>query len=402
MSRRTTPAARTAAVLALVLGFGGCSDEQPPAENDEATTGSAQVSTDSATESSRAPEPRRPRVRRISMTFSGDVLIHEPVWERALAFGGGERYAFEPMLAPLRDAIAGADVSICHLETPLVAGEPSGYPLFATPPALADALARTGWDACSTASNHSLDQGVEGIASTTRELDRAGIANAGTSAVPGERSGAAIIRSRGQRIALLSYTTDTNGLPVTEPSSVDIAEADRILADARRARAAGADAVIVNVHWGSGDVPEYVGEPNAAQRELADRLLSSGAVTALVAQGPHVVQPVELRDGRAVVFSTGNLISNQGADSGLPEASRDGAVVRLRLSFQAGERARVTSAGWLPVVTTRPDYVVAPATAEGIRAVDELDPATAAASYERTRSVLEPSEGVSELGSPPR
>ena len=37
-------------------------------------------------------------------------------------------------------------------------GVPSGYPVFGSTTAVVDALSRSGWDGCATASNHSWDQ----------------------------------------------------------------------------------------------------------------------------------------------------------------------------------------------------------------------------------------------------
>ena len=62
--------------------------------------------------------------RRITMAFTGDILIHERLWETAAAHAGaGERFDFRPLLAPVRPSIRGADLAICHLETPLSPGK---------------------------------------------------------------------------------------------------------------------------------------------------------------------------------------------------------------------------------------------------------------------------------------
>ena len=60
-------------------------------------------------------------------------------------------------------------------------GPVQGYPVFHTPPDLARSVRRVGWDACSTASNHSLDAGQYGIDSTLRALRGAGVKATGTS-----------------------------------------------------------------------------------------------------------------------------------------------------------------------------------------------------------------------------
>ncbi len=123
---------------------------------------------------------------RLEISVSGDILIHSPIYRRALANGNGS-YDFRPMFRKIRPVIRGADLSICHLETTLTKAPPSSFPIFATPAPLADAIAAAGWDACSTASNHSLDKGLAGIRTTEKALNRAGLAHTG-SASSGPRS----------------------------------------------------------------------------------------------------------------------------------------------------------------------------------------------------------------------
>lgn len=68
---------------------------------------------------------------RLTVAASGDLLIHGPLFRRALAYGDGQRYEFRPMLRTIKPLIAGADLALCHLETPLSHGPPRGYPSFA-------------------------------------------------------------------------------------------------------------------------------------------------------------------------------------------------------------------------------------------------------------------------------
>ena len=116
--------------------------------------------------------PSRPPVK-LTVEVNGDLLIHSPVWERALRYGHGQ-YDFSPMLREIAPYIKRADLAICHVETPMTPRPPTGYPVFNTPPALATAIKRTGWRICDTASNHSLDEGQYGIDQTGLALDRAG------------------------------------------------------------------------------------------------------------------------------------------------------------------------------------------------------------------------------------
>ena len=143
----------------------------------------------------------------------------------------------------------------------------------------------------------------------------------------------------------------TNGIPLPHLWSVNLARAGRILRDARHARRAGARIVIVNLHWGT----EYRHAPDAFQLALARRLARSRAITAVVGQHVHVVQPIR-RVGRLwVVFGEGNLLSSQTAAC-CPAASQDGMLVRLHLRVR--RRARVERITYTPIWVRHPDYVV--------------------------------------------
>jgi poly-gamma-glutamate capsule biosynthesis protein CapA/YwtB (metallophosphatase superfamily) len=290
-----------------------------------------------------------------TVAASGDLLIHGPVAAQALANGDGRRYDFRPMFRSIRRRIAGADLALCHVETPLVPGRVQGYPSFRTPPALAHSIRATGWDACSTASNHSLDAGQHGVRTTLAALDRAGIRHSGTARSARGARRAPILRVKGVRIAFLSYTAVTNGQPVPHRWSVAWASARRILADARRARRRGADTAIVNLHWGD----EYSHAISPSQAALARRLTRSPAIAAIVGQHAHVVQPIRRVNGKPVVFGEGNLVSNQTAAC-CPAASQDGLIALIDFAARDG-RVRARRVRYVPTWVRHPDYRVLPA-----------------------------------------
>ena len=289
--------------------------------------------------------------REVTVGVSGDLLPHLPVVARAVAYGDG-RPDFRPMLRRIRPWVRRNDLALCHVETPLVPGTPSGYPRFSSPPELARAIRWAGFDACSTASNHSVDRGAHGIATTRRALGRRGVRHTGTASTPRQARKLLLLRAKGVRIAFLAYTQHTNGLPLPHPWSVDLAAAGRIVRDARRARRAGARAVIVNLHWGT----EYQHAPDPFQSALARALARSGAITAVVGQHAHVVQPIRRIGGMPVVFGEGNLLSNQTPACCAP-GSQDGMLVRLRLRVGA-DRARVIQIDYVPTWVRHPDYTV--------------------------------------------
>jgi Bacterial capsule synthesis protein PGA_cap len=284
---------------------------------------------------------------------SGDFLIHTPVAARALALGGGSRYDFAPMFDPVKSHIEGADLALCHVETPLVPGPVSGYPVFRTPPALADSIKRVGWDLCSTASNHSLDAGEYGIRTTINALDRAGLAHAGTARSRAERRRTTIVDVKGVKVAFLSYTAISNGQIVPHPWNLNWATPKRILADAKRAKTKGADAVIVNLHWGN----EYQHEISPSQLSLARRLTKAPEITAIVGQHVHVVQPIRRINGKPVVFGEGNLVSNQTAAC-CPAESQDGLIAVIDFVARPGEPVKGTRIRYVPTYVSQPDYSV--------------------------------------------
>jgi len=292
----------------------------------------------------------------LRVAASGDFLIHTPVADRALALGGGSTYNFSPLFRQIRPRIAGADLAICHMETPLVPGPVLGYPVFHTPPSLAGAIKRGGWDVCSTASNHSLDAGEAGIGSTLGALDRAGVRHAGTARSPAERRRTTILNVKGVDVAFLSYTQVSNGQLQPHPWSLAWASPGRILADARRARERGAELVIVSLHWGA----EYVHEPSVQQRVLARRLTRSPDIDAVIGQHVHVVQPIRRINGKPVVFGEGNLISNQTAAC-CPAESQDGLIALLDFTVAPGVPAVADRIGYVPTWVSHPDFTVVPA-----------------------------------------
>jgi poly-gamma-glutamate synthesis protein (capsule biosynthesis protein) len=259
------------------------------------------------------------------------------------------------MFRSVRRWVAGADLAICHIETPLVPGPVQGYPSFRTPPDLARSVKAVGWDVCSTASNHSLDAGQYGVGTTLAALDRAGLRHAGTARSPAEARRSTILDVRGVKVALLSYTQVSNGQVVPHPWSVAWAGARRILRDARRARERGAQAVLVNLHWGD----EYSHAISPAQAELARRLTRSPAITAIVGQHAHVVQPIRRVGGKPVVFGEGNLISNQTAGC-CPAESQDGLIALIDFTARDG-RVRARRVRYVPTWVRHPDYRVLPA-----------------------------------------
>jgi poly-gamma-glutamate capsule biosynthesis protein CapA/YwtB (metallophosphatase superfamily) len=270
------------------------------------------------------------------MEFSGDVLIHRPIVARALANGGGATYDFVPMFARIAPLVSSVDLGVCHFETPVAppGEELSGHPIYGIPREIAPALAKAGFDRCSTASNHTLDRGMKGIDATVDTLEAAGIASSGMARTP-EESEPHVFTVNGIRFSQLAYTWGFNGLimPKGQEWRAKLLDADRIIADAQTARARGAEYVFVNFHWGQ----ERSWKITDEQHALAQAVTASGAVDLIVGEHVHVLQPIEQVNGRWVIYGMSNLISNlPGGDVGWPASSQDGAVFTLTVTRHPG------------------------------------------------------------------
>ena len=248
------------------------------------------------------------------MSFSGDVLLHSRVWRVAAANAADDDtdgYDFGSMFEPVGSWIAEADWGVCHMEVNLAADNErlSSFPVFRGPGAVATDLRSAGFDSCSTASNHSLDGRTAATFETIDVLEAAGLRHTGTARSPEEMVSSIWFEVEEIQIAHLAYTYWFNGfeLPDDQLWAANQIDEQRILDHAARARADGAEFVVVSMHWGD----QYFHEPNDQQVDLGPRLLASPDIDLIVGHHAHVVQPIERIDGEWLVYGVGNLLSNQ-------------------------------------------------------------------------------------------
>ena len=316
---------RVVAVAVLACALGGCTtaahtgSSEPPSPSPAATSPTPQPSPTPTAASTPAAEPST-----LTIVAGGDILPHLSVNDLAW---NGTTYDYASLFSEVTPWISGADLAICALEVPIVppGEEPSNYPQFGAPPELITSMKEVGWDGCATATNHSMDRRFAGIVSTLDTLDAAGMGHAGTARTQEEADQIQYYTlntgSRDVVVAHLSATTLTNGIliPKDHPYSWNVVgnlgqrSVDDLIADARRAREAGADIVVVSMHWGT----EYVSDPIPEQTDIAAQLAASGAVDLVLGNHSHVPEPVTKLDGGPdghgmwVVYSMGNLISGQ-------------------------------------------------------------------------------------------
>lgn len=292
--------------------------------------------------------------RRVSVSGSGDMLVHTPLWQTARTKGS---FDFYDQLRPVQGVLS-ADINLCHLETPLTKGEPRGYPVFATPVELAKAIAQAGWQGCSLASNHTFDLGQMGVALTRSALLRHKVLPSGTRISKSDQPFAVHTTANGLKVAHLAYTYSTNGIPAPDGKDwlVNSIDVPTILKNAKEAKNV-AEVVVIAMHWGS----EYQEAPNSMQQRIAKRLLASPNVDALIGHHVHVMQPADLINGKPVVYGHGNLWSGQGPWSRHLGGQRG---VVTNLSFEVDNQGQVRFVGgrYTPTLVDPRDWSVYPAT----------------------------------------
>ncbi len=360
----------------------------------DATAPSTTSSSESASTPSTTPTTAGWPRRTFTLVATGDIISHGAVAERAAASArenGDDGWNFTPLFARIRPIIAGADLALCHLESPLSMDDDdlSFRGTFRVPSSLADAIAEAGYDGCSLASNHALDSGSSSVTATLHHMRRVGLATAGMADTP-ETAGPAWFTPGGIRVAHLSVTDLINGreLPVDPPWMVPHLDVDRVIAEAAMARSEGAKFVVVSVHWGE----EYRSGPTDRQRAAAERLLDSPEVDLVLGHHAHVVQPVIRRDGDAVVYGLGNLLTNQPGDEAnpcrsCPPETQDGLIAWFHVA-ETHHGARITDAGYVPTWVDRATtHEIVPI---GIDDPEQVGPGVLTASAVRTAAMVEP------------
>lgn len=353
-----------AAALLMLSGCGSAEDPQPdpPAAETQDADQTAENGQSSAPENTAPQNTGEPDEDSSTFTIAavGDVLIHDAIIDAAETQDG---YDFTPLLAGVQEWISGADLALCGLEVPIApeGTQPVGYPVFAAPEETAAALAETGFHGCSTANNHSLDQGVAGLQRTLEVFDEQGLGHAGTARTEAEAQRPQMYRVERDdtevTVAHLATTSIHNGaaqLPAEMPWALTDVSAEELTEQAAAAREAGADIVVASVHWGQ----EYVHQPTAAQRAYGEQLAAGGEIDLVVGGHSHTPQPLEQLeggpsgDGMWTLWSMGNFFTNQDDECCIPQ-SATGLMAFATVEADGEEPARITDVEWSPSTVDR-------------------------------------------------
>jgi poly-gamma-glutamate capsule biosynthesis protein CapA/YwtB (metallophosphatase superfamily) len=247
-----------------------------------------------------------PRVT--TVTVVGDLMFGRGVAAKTSAAA---------TLAPLRERLASADLTVGNLESTLSDdGRPrQGNDSFAADPAALSALERAGFDVLSLANNHTGDFGPRAFRATLRSLDASPIHRVGAGLDVNEAWRPVVIDTNGLRVGFVAFnaigetpraTADRPGVaevrmrPRTGPLDAgDLRRLTSTIADLARQ----VDIVVALPHWGT----QYTNVPVRDQRRVATAMVDAGA-DVVIGGHPHVVQGIQLRRQQVVMHSLGNFV----------------------------------------------------------------------------------------------
>lgn len=286
-----------------------------------------------------------------SLAVTGDIMVHSYQYEEAYDRSTG-KYDFMHNFTDVKKYFDAADYSIGNFET-VLAGEDVGisdYPCFNTPDSFLDSLEYSGIDFVTTANNHCMDKGTDGLLRTIDKLDEYGFDHTGTYKDEESRNEVFVKDINGITFAFLSYTYGTNGIPVKNPWNVNILDEELIKSDIEKAKELNPDFIVVLPHMGV----EYEIYPREEFKEWADFMFNCGA-DIILASHPHVLQPMEVReitkdDGSTrngfIIYSLGNFISSQ-----TTPPRNAGIIINLDFEKKGIEKAELTKVSFIPVWT---------------------------------------------------
>ncbi|MCY7351903.1 MAG: CapA family protein [Cytophagaceae bacterium] len=243
--------------------------------------------------------------KQITISAGGDLMPYERI----------NPGSAEHLWDDVGDFFFGADVVVANLETPIV----SHLPVVAVPEVMlndmrfngSEAMFQVfsgnekfkngryrGYDVLSTANNHSLDQGPEGIFETLNFLEKHKVLATGTARSAQERERIPMIERQGINVAFIAWTYSLNKFlpPTHQPWLVNYARLnrpgeplDQLVADVYRARKQGADIVILLLHTGNA----YQAFPSAHTVDTYHRIFEQSGVDVILGSHPHNPQPME-------------------------------------------------------------------------------------------------------------
>ena len=236
---------------------------------------------------------------KITLTASGDMLYHRPVYMSAF---DGKRYDFDNDFEQVQPLIASADIAFGDFEGTINPNkELGGYPTFNAPPNVVESIKAAGFDVIDLAHNHILDTGIEGLKTTANAFQEIGLEPIGVNV---NDQGIFVKEANGIKVAMLAYAYGFNGneaslAPEEYTTYLKDLSMEKVAAEIKEAEKV-ADITVVMPQLGV----EYSLEPTEEQQKIYRQMIDLGA-DIIFGGHPHVAEPTEIieKDGKKNLFS---------------------------------------------------------------------------------------------------
>lgn len=248
----------------------------------------------------------------LHMVAVGDNLIHDSIIDS----GKEQNWNFDFLYENIKEDIQKADLASVNQETPFVKNheQAAGYPDFATPIEVGDALAKAGFDIVTQATEHTFDRKSDGVVDSVNFWDKSypKIVNIGIHGKEGEER-YQIIKKKNFKIAVMNYSSmvsENYSIPEEESYMLDTYSEKNIEEDLSKAKKE-ADVSIVYLHGGKSNAEDV---DEKLQKKI-DFLAEQGA-DVVICSHPHILKKygkITRPDGKEmlVYYSLGNFVSHQ-------------------------------------------------------------------------------------------
>ena len=262
----------------------------------------------------------------------------------------------------VRRVTADSDFAVGNLETLLA----SGWPYMSdetyinnknncnSPSRYLDAVKYGGMDAVVMSNNHNCDGGTRALVQTIDQVDKYQLMRTGVFKNSTEKR-YFIAKINGIKVGFLSYNSTKTGYNGKDSkwsrdekdTMLNSFTEEKIIRDVGDIKKAGADYVIVYMHWGNKNFKKHTSTQTKEAQQAAD----AGA-DYIVGSNPHVLQSFDIltsSDGRKVpcAYSVGNFqsIMNQ------VEGNRDSVILKIVLKKRWGGNVILEENSFIPFYT---------------------------------------------------
>ena len=286
-----------------------------------------------------------------TLTAIGDIVGNTSLTSDALNTSTNQ-YDFSYIFEDISYYIKNSSITVANLETTF-SGEDNGYRNYSrynSPDKLANNLKKLGVDVVSTAGNHCLDYGYDGLSRTIDVLDQADISHVGTYNSKESQDSILIKYVKGIKLAFIDFTFSSNKLNIPSDKSycVNLIDKDFIKEQLDLAKKQSPDIIICSIHWGN----ENSSSVTSSQKEYADFIFENGA-DIILGTHPHLLQPMEkrtvtLQDGTTkdgfIIYSLGDFINGKNQ-----KKYNSSVILELTITKHTDNKITIDKANYIPI-----------------------------------------------------